>query len=165
MDISMGVPDEGIQATAKIRELFPEIKIIMFTISDKDELIFDAFKSGAMGYLLKNESPEFIVKTIMDVKSGEAQMSPSVARKTIHFLTGSKLPEKSQAEDFALSSRELETINLVAKGYTYTQIGELLHIAPSTAKKHMTNIFEKLHVKNKIEALLKTEAYREAHQH
>jgi DNA-binding NarL/FixJ family response regulator len=163
MDISMGSADEGIRATQKIKELHPEIKIIMFTISDRDDLIFDAFKSGAMGYLLKSESPEFIVKTILDVNSGEAQMSPSIARKTIEFLTSQRKPAEKENADFALSQRELDTINLVAKGYTYGQIGELLHIAPNTAKKHMTNIFAKLNVKNKIEALIKTSSYRELH--
>src|ERR1700733_7934438 len=83
MDISMGLPDEGILATRMIKNKFPEIGIVMFTISDEDDRIFEAFKAGAMGYLLKSEPAEFIVKTILDVNNGGAQMSPSIARKTI----------------------------------------------------------------------------------
>jgi len=86
MDISMGSPDEGIQATRLIKDKFPSIDIIIFTISDEDEKVFEAFKAGAMGYLLKNEPPSFILKTILDVKNGDAQMSPAIARKTIRFL-------------------------------------------------------------------------------
>ena len=166
MDIAMDLPDEGITATSKIKKLYPAIEIIMFTISDKDDLIFEAFKAGAMGYLLKNETPEFIVRTILDVKEGDAQMSPSIARKTIQYLakTSQKVSDVHEEAE-ALTSRELETINLVSKGYTYNQIGEMLHIAPTTVKKHMTNIFAKLHVKNKIEALIKTEGLREQHLH
>jgi len=161
MDIAMGAPDEGIQATRKIKALYPKIEIIMFSISDQDELIFEAFKAGAMGYLLKNETPAFIVSTIMDVKRGDAQMSPGIARKTIKYFTKTVTrPTEIHLEDEVLSPRELETLNLVAKGYTYNQIAHMLNIAPTTAKKHMTNIFGKLHVKNKIEALIKTEVYR-----
>ncbi len=163
MDISMNLPDEGIHATLKIKQLYPGIEIIMFTISDKDDFIFEAFKAGAMGYLLKNEMPEFIIKTILDVMEGNGQMSPTIARKTIHYLTKAVKPKEICDETDALSVRELEIIHLVSKGYTYNQIGDRLNIATTTVKKHMTNIFLKLHVKNKIEALLKTQTYQEHH--
>jgi DNA-binding NarL/FixJ family response regulator len=161
MDISMDLADEGILATRKIKEQFPIMDVIMFTNSDKDDLIFEAFKAGAMGYLLKDEKPEFIIKTILEVRSGNAQMSPGIARKTINYFTrDSKALAKAREASEILSVRELEILNLAAKGYTYTYIGDILHIAQSTVKKHMTNIFEKLHVRNKIEALLKTKEYR-----
>jgi DNA-binding NarL/FixJ family response regulator len=162
MDISMGSPDEGIVATQQIKAHFPEIEIIMFTISDEDEQIFEAFKAGAMGYLLKSESPDFILRTIIDVKNGGAQMSPSIARKTIRYLAPvapvTKEPEEKKIlEDTPLSVREREILDLVAKGFTYPYIADTLHIATHTVKKHMMNIFGKLHVKNKIEALKKIE--------
>ncbi|MEI9918996.1 MAG: response regulator transcription factor [Bacteroidota bacterium] len=160
MDVSMGTVDEGIKATSIIKKQFPFIHIIMFTISDNDDLIFDAFKAGAMGYLLKNETPASILKAILDVKNGDAQMSPGVARKAINYLTKPAAPVEQSAEK--LSPRELETINLVAKGYTYNQIAERLHISPATVKKHMTNIFSKLQVSNKVQAILKTEGFRSA---
>jgi DNA-binding NarL/FixJ family response regulator len=163
MDISMSLPDEGIRTTRQIKIRFPDIGIIMFTISDEDERIFDAFKAGAMGYLLKNESPAFILKTILDVKNGGAQMSPSIARKAIRFLApespkkiGSYKSGPEQISE-ALSIRELEILHLVADGLTYPQIADRLFVATNTIKKHMMNIFGKLNVKNKIEALRKTE--------
>ncbi len=159
MDVSMETPDEGIQVTAAIKRKFPAIHVIMFTISDNDDLIFEAFKAGAMGYLLKNESPSSILKAVIDVNNGFAQMSPGIARKAIGYLT--RIERKTEQTPEELSPRELETINLVAKGYTYSQVGDRLHISTATVKKHMTNIFEKLQVKNKIEALLKTGTYRE----
>ncbi len=158
MDISMGFPDEGIQATRLIKEAFPDIGVIMFTISDTDELIFEAFRAGAVGYLLKNERPSFILKTIIDVHNGGAQMSPSIARKAIAFLSPdfkkSKL-RKETPEGAILSDRELEILGLVEQGLTYEDIAEKLTISANTVKKHMMNIFSKLQVNNKIEAIQK----------
>lgn len=132
----------------------------MFTISDDDEHIFEAFKAGAMGYLLKNESPVFIVKTICDVMNGDAQVSPGIARKMIRFFSAS--PKQQQDETVSektekekLSVREVEILELAAKGYTYQQIADTLFIASGTVKKHIRNIFEKLQVNNKIEAFKK----------
>jgi DNA-binding NarL/FixJ family response regulator len=157
MDISMGLPDEGIRATRQIKSRFPQIEIIMFTISDEDERIFEAFKSGALGYLLKHESPEFILKTVLDVANGGAQMSPSIARKAIRYLSPplAQLPQEKATDVESLSAREKEVLDLVAKGLTYPHIADTLCIATHTVKKHMMNIFQKLHVKNKIEALNK----------
>lgn len=156
MDISMGFPTEGIEATQQIKLLYPEIEIIMFTISDEDESIFEAFKAGAVGYLLKNESPSFIVKTILDIKNGGTQMSPSIARKTISYF---QLPETKPKENLKqhtqLSVRETELLSLVSGGMTYDRIAEKLFISINTVKSHMTHIFAKLQVKNKVEALKK----------
>lgn len=154
MDISMSLDNEGILATQQIKSAFPEIGIIIFTISDQDERVFEAFKAGAMGYLLKNESPSFILKTILDVKNGGAQMSPGIARKAILFM----LPKGSEGKTIetgaeSLTTREIEILQQVAKGTTYQQIAEQLFISVHTVKKHMMNIFEKLQVKNKIEAI------------
>jgi DNA-binding NarL/FixJ family response regulator len=158
MDISMGSPDEGVQATRLIKNKFPEIEIIIFSISDEDERVFEAFKAGAMGYLLKSEPPSFILKTILDVKNGGAQMSPMIARKAIRFFlpTSQEKPvSEASQESEKLSVREAEILGHVSKGLTYLQISEILFISPNTVKKHMVNIFEKLQVKNKIEALKK----------
>lgn len=159
MDISMAIPDEGIVATRLIKKKFPEIGIIMFTVSDEDDRIFEAFKAGAMGYLLKNESADFILKTIIDVKQGGAQMSPSIARKTIQFMVPLTSQPSSEPEEDTrlLSTREIEILEYVSKGFTYAQIADQLFISFNTVKKHMGNIFGKLHVKNKIGALKKTE--------
>jgi DNA-binding NarL/FixJ family response regulator len=162
MDVSMDTPDEGIKATYMIKRRHPDIHVIMFTISDNDELIFDAFKAGAMGYLLKNETPDSILKAIQEVVAGNAQMSPGIARKTINYFRSGEVPKREVIQDKQIvSPREIEVLDLVAKGYTYNQIAEMLNISTATVKTHMSNVFEKLHVKNKIEALLKTESLRE----
>jgi len=156
MDISINYATEGIQTTKLLHELYPATKVVMFTVSEDDERIFEAFKAGAVGYLLKSEKPEFILKTIMEVNQGGALMSPGIALKTIRFLT--QLPSatlKDISNDFQLSHRELDVLRLVAKGFPYKHIADQLFISEQTVKKHMNNTFVKLQVKNKIEAINK----------
>lgn len=158
MDISMRLVDEGIRATRLLHVQYPTIKVIMFTVAEDDNMVFEAFKAGSVGYLLKNERPEFIHKTIVDVFNGGALMSPGIALKAIQFLSG--LPSEKKVDDpmekYHLSDRELEVLPLVAKGYTYEFIANQLFISTETVKKHISNIFRKLHVKNKVEAINKT---------
>lgn len=154
MDISMTLPDEGIQTTRLFHQKFPDIKIIMFTISDENDNVFEAFKAGAVGYLLKNEKIEFIYKTIIEVTQGGALMSPTIAMKTIKFLTANHLPEPNPSLAIPqLTDRELQILRMISKGFKYQYIADELFISIQTVKKHMGNIFEKLHVHNKIEAL------------
>lgn len=157
MDVSMSLPDEGIRATRLLHEQFPQIKIIMFTISDEDDLVFDAFKAGAMGYLLKNEKPAFILKAIVEVTQGGALMSPSIAVKTIRFLSSGQIEKPGYVQSHTeLTERELEILRLIGKGYKYKQVADQLYISLHTVKKHISNIFEKLQVNNRIEALNKS---------
>lgn len=160
MDISMGFPDEGIQATRLLHERFTEVKVIMFTVAEDDNNVFEAFKSGALGYLLKNESPDFIHKTIVDVFNGGALMSPGIALKTIRHLTSRPVEKAPELTDkFDLTGRELDILKLVTKGYTYQSVADQLFISHETVKKHMSNVFKKLQVQNKIEALNKAKSY------
>lgn len=162
MDISMKRADEGIIATQLLHEQNDRIKVVMFTISDDDERIFEAFKAGAVGYLLKNEKPSFIYKTIVDVLHGGALMSPGIALKTIRLLTDSDTGitvAKKNIEESNLTERELEVLRFIARGYTYQNIADQLFISVQTIKKHMTNIFRKLQVRNKIEAVNKTREF------
>jgi DNA-binding NarL/FixJ family response regulator len=157
MDISMRLPDEGIQATRLLHDMYPEIKVVMFTVAEDDGRVFDAFKAGAVGYLVKNEKPSFIYKTIIDVAAGGALMSPGIALKAIRFLTAEPIKTNKDAPNsYHLSERELEVLRLVAKGNTYLMIAEQLFISLETVKKHLSNIFKKLRVKNKVEAINKT---------
>ncbi len=157
MDISMRYSTEGIHATKLVHELYPEIRVVMLTSIEEHDRIFEAFKAGAVGYLLKNEEPGFIVKAILEVAQGGALMSPSIAMKTIRFLTG-KFPVELKAVSisFQLSDREIEVLHLIAKGFSYKMIASQLFISIETVKKHMSNIFKKLQVKNKVEAINKT---------
>jgi DNA-binding NarL/FixJ family response regulator len=160
MDIYMAQADEGIRSTRTVLEQYPEIKVVMFTVAEDDDRVFEAFKAGAVGYLLKNEKPAFIVKTIQDVYNGGALMSPGIALKTIRFLAPeTTLKTSEDAAMSSLSDREIAVLRLVAKGFTYQSIGTDLAISGQTVKKHMANIFRKLHVKNKIEALNKTKEF------
>jgi len=157
MDVSMRLPDEGILATRLLHDQFPEIKVVMFTVAEDDSRVFDAFKAGAVGYLVKNEKPSFIYKTIIDVAAGGALMSPGIALKTIRFLAAEPIQKnKNLPNNYHLSERELEVLRLVAKGNTYLMIAEQLFISLETVKKHLSNIFKKLHVKNKVEAINKS---------
>jgi DNA-binding NarL/FixJ family response regulator len=153
----MGTIDEGIKATKLLHEQYPQIKVIMFTVAEDDSMVFEAFKAGSVGYLLKNERPEFIHKTIVDVSNGGALMSPGIAMKAIQFLSGMPTTQKTlpQEEKYNLSEREMEVLRLVSKGYTYEFIAGQLFISTETVKKHISNTFKKLQVKNKIEAINK----------
>jgi len=156
MDISMNYATEGIQATRLLHELYPATKVVMFTNSEDDDRVFEAFKAGAVGYLLKNEKPVFILKAILEVNQGGALMSPGIALKTIRFLTQPPVQElKEISNRFQLSERELDVLRLVSKGFPYKLIADQLSISLDTVKKHMANIFHKLQVKNKIEAINK----------
>lgn len=160
MDISMTQPDEGIQTTRLLYQLFPSIKVIMFTIADDDDRVFEAFKAGAVGYLLKNEKASFILQAIVEVVNGGALLSPAIAMKTIRYMTGhSEKKTEPLLNTFNLSERELEILRLISKGFRYQQIADQLFISNQTVKKHISNIFEKLHVHNKVEALNKSKDY------
>ena len=160
MDISMSMADEGIIVTRMLHEKYPEIKTIMFTVAEDDNYVFEAFKSGAVGCLLKNEKPAFIHKTIVDVYEGGALMSPGIALKAIHFLTGAaETKNQKDMESLHLTERELDVLRLTARGYTYEFMADKLFVSNETVKKHMSNIFKKLHVKNKVEALNKTRGW------
>jgi DNA-binding NarL/FixJ family response regulator len=160
MDISMNHASEGIETTKMLHILYPETKVVMFTVSENDDLIFEAFKAGAVGYILKNEQPEFIINTIREVYLGGAFMSPGIALKAIRFLAQQTPPDlKSVLNSFQLSEREMDVLREVARGFPYKLIADELMISQETVKKHMTNIFTKLQVKNKIEALNKMKEF------
>jgi NarL family two-component system response regulator LiaR len=157
MDISMATVDEGIRTTNQVHERYPDIRIVMFTMAEDSEMVFDAFKAGAIGYVLKNEKLDSIRKVLLDVYRGGAFISPAIAIKAIQFFAGS-MPVRPvvEAGPFQLTPREAELLRLVGKGYTSVGIADQLSLSPETVKKHISNIFKKLHVKNRVEALNKT---------
>jgi len=158
MDIEMPVMD-GIKATEKISKKFPEIKIIMLTVFDDDDKIFNAIKAGANGYLLKDESVDKIVDGINIVLEGGAPMSASIASKTLQLLRRSDLQtQKSEDENFNLSKREIEILENLKLGLDYQQTAEKLFISPFTVRKHIENIYRKLQVNNKMQAVQKATA-------
>jgi len=156
MDIQMPEMD-GIKTTEYVKNKHPHIKILMLTVFDDDENIFNAIKAGADGYLLKETNPEDLYKAIIDVLEGGAAMTPSVALKTLKILRSPSRISKDiiQQEEITLSKRETEVLEQLSKGLNYQQIAENLIISPSTVRKHIENIYKKLQVHNKMEAVQK----------
>lgn len=159
MDIEMPVMD-GINATEIISKKFPHIKVIMLTVFDDDEKIFNAIRAGAKGYLLKDESIDKIIEGINIVLEGGAPMSAPIAAKTLQLLRKSDLPLlRSDSEDFNLSKREIEILENLKLGLDYQQTAEKLFISPFTVRKHIENIYRKLQVNNKMQAVQKATAH------
>ena len=155
MDIEMPVLN-GIEATALVKQKFPQIKIIMLTVFDNDEHIFNAIKAGADGFLLKETSPDILEKGIRETLSGGAAMNPSIARRTLKLLRNpDSISNLQEREETSLSSREIEVLEQLSKGLSYTKIAENLFLSPSTVRKHNENIYKKLQVHSKIEAVEK----------
>jgi DNA-binding NarL/FixJ family response regulator len=152
MDINMPVMD-GIEATQKVKHHFPSIKIIMLTVFDEEEKIFQSIIAGASGYLLKDEKPARIMDAITEAMNGGAPMSSAIATKALQLIRGQKAEIVPEKNDFNLSKREIEIMELISKGDNYNQIAEKLFISPNTVRKHIENIYSKLHVHNKVEAI------------
>lgn len=151
MDINMPVMD-GIQATKEVRKNWPGIRIIMSTVFDEEEYIFQAIMAGANGYLLKDEKADRILSAILDVQEGGAPMSPGIAFKALELLRKThQLPEVSP--DFRLTKRETEILEQLSRGQNYNQIAAASFISPGTVRKHIENIYQKLQVHNKVEAV------------
>jgi RNA polymerase sigma factor (sigma-70 family) len=158
MDIEMAEMD-GIQAVQLAAPIYTNVKFLMLTVIDDDEKIFRAIKSGAHGYLLKEESAQNIIEAIHQVHEDEgAPMSPGIARKAWRWLTDLKVQpsaEKKEVDAYVevLSAREKEILSCSMEGKEYTQIAEQLFLSKHTIRQHMKNIYRKLHVSNKVEAL------------
>ena len=154
MDIDMPELD-GIEAVRIAKVSYPDIHFIMITVFDDEERVFQAIQAGASGYLLKDESIAGLHKAIDDVMDfGGAPMSPQIARKAFQYIQRVQaIPEVKEADKTPLSSREMDILNGLANGRSYMVIAEDLFISPHTVRKHMTNIYEKLHVNSKVEAV------------
>ena len=155
MDIEMPKMS-GIEATALIKGKYPQIKIIMLTVFDNDENIFKAIKAGADGYFLKEVNPQELYQGIKETLSGGAGMTPSIALKTLKLLREPLVFDASLSkEEVSLTNREIEVLEQLSKGLKYNAIAENLFLSPGTIRKHVENIYTKLQVHNKLEAILK----------
>lgn len=148
MDIRM--PDgNGLEATRRIKEEMPYVKIVILSVSDDVQDFFEAIKSGAQGYLLKNMEPDHWLEYIMSIVQGEAPISRPLASKILQEFS----LQKDDVSGNNLSERETELLHLVAEGLSNKEIGEELHISESTVKNHLRNILAKLHLKNRLQLI------------
>jgi DNA-binding NarL/FixJ family response regulator len=151
MDIEMP-GRSGIEATRMIKDINPQIQILMQTIFEDDDKIFESICAGASGYILKNTPPVRILEAIQEVSEGGSPMSPSIARK---MLTLFQRQNKPDSEQYDLSEREKEVLGCLVKGMSYKMIADACFISLDTVKFHLKNIYTKLHVNSKSEAVIK----------
>lgn len=155
MDIEMPIMN-GIEATRLIKQKHPQIKIIMLTVFDNDENIFNAIKAGADGYLLKEINAGDLHSGILETLNGGAAMNPSIALKTLKLLRNpSSIENISELEEIKLTKREIDVLEQLGKGLSYTKIADNLILSTGTIRKHIENIYRKLQVHNKLEAVQK----------
>lgn len=154
MDIEMPGMN-GIEATSKVKAKYPQIKVLVLTVFDNDENIFNIIKAGADGYLLKEITPNELHQGITDTMNGGAAMHPSIACKTLKLLRNPQNFETKCEVEFRLSTREIEVLEQLSKGLSYNAIAQNLFLSPSTVRKHIENIYTKLQVHNKLEAVEK----------
>ena len=151
MDINLPGMD-GIECMKTLKPEMPKSQFMMCTVYDDDDHIFNALQSGASGYILKRTSPAQILEAIRDLHEGGSPMSSEIARRVVDSMQKSK--KRSEATEL-LTDRENEILDFLAKGYLYKEIAAELFISKETVKKHIHNIYDKLHVQTRTEALNK----------
>ena len=155
MDIEMPILN-GIETTEIVKQKYPHIKIIMLTVFDNDENIFNAIKAGADGYLLKEINAKKLHDGIIDTLNGGAAMNPSIALKTLKLLRNPlEITNRQEQDDIKLTQRETEVLEQLSKGLSYHLIADNLILSTGTVRKHIENIYKKLQVHNKLEAVQK----------
>jgi two-component system, NarL family, response regulator LiaR len=141
----------GLEAISEIKKRMPQAHILVLTSFAEDDKVFPAIKAGALGYLLKDTSPQQLLQAIRQVYSGEASLHPAIARKLIQELNQSQKPP--MVED-PLTAREVQVLELVAHGLSNQEISERLVISERTVRTHVSSILDKLHLANRTQAAL-----------
>ncbi|MBK7290713.1 MAG: response regulator transcription factor [Chitinophagaceae bacterium] len=154
MDINMPEAD-GIIGLKSIKEKFPHIKVLMQTVFDESDKIFECIKNGASGYILKKDPPQKILQAIQEVYEGGAVMNPGIALKVLDYF-------KPQQQQNPLSEREQQVLELLAEGFSYKIVADKLSLSFHTVNSHTKKIYEKLHVSSLGEAI--AYYYRNIHQ-
>jgi DNA-binding NarL/FixJ family response regulator len=153
MDIDMP-GRSGLDATLIVKALNPQSQVLMLTVFDDEDKIFQAIRNGASGYLLKKTPPSEIIAAIFDVNKGGSPMTSSIARRVLHFFQKEE-PAGHQMQNYNLSPREQDILQSLVKGYSYKLIADEHFISMDTVRSHIRHIYEKLHVNSKTEAVLK----------
>jgi DNA-binding NarL/FixJ family response regulator len=160
MDIEMAGLD-GLQATRIIHDKFPDIKVLIQTVFNDSDKIFNALCAGASGYILKNDPPSRQIDAVQEVFNGGAPMSSSIAQRVLQFFSGKNIilvaPEVT---DYLLTDREKEILVLITEGHNFRTIAEKSFISYETVRTHVKKIYKKLHVASRSEAILKANQQR-----
>jgi DNA-binding NarL/FixJ family response regulator len=152
MLVDLGLPGKmcGIGLIRSAKEMLPDMEVLVHTVFDTRDKVFEAIKAGASGYILKGASPREIIEAIYNLAKGGAPMSPKIARALI-----SEFQEKTIEDQYLLTPRETEILRELEKGQTYKDLAGKLCISPHTIHTHIKNIYEKLHAKSRKDALIK----------
>jgi DNA-binding NarL/FixJ family response regulator len=154
MDIEM--PElNGIQAVTQIKAAFPDMLILMQTVFEDDDRVFDSICAGANGYILKSELNNKLIGFIKELAEGGSPMSPSIARKVLNKMQTVIAPPKSNVENYHLTAREKEVLACIVNGLSHKMIADELFITYETVRSHVKNIYEKLHVVSVSQAVYK----------
>ena len=157
MDVRMPAMS-GVEATRQIKASYPKVKVLVLTAHDDDEYVFALLQAGANGYLLKTAEIEELVRAIRTVAAGKSALAPEVTGKVVaQFTSGKSLPEvltETQENYDGLTDRELDILRLVGQGLSNKQIGKKLFISDRTVQAHLSNIFSKLNVSSRTEAVM-----------
>lgn len=144
----------GIECTTKLKAIMPDLQILICSVYDDDDNVFKALEAGASGYILKSAASENLMQCITDLYNGGSPMSSAIARKVVsRFQQGVSQPAK---KEFNLTPRENEILDLIAEGFRNKEIADKLFVSVNTIRTHIYNIYEKLHVQSRVEALNKT---------
>jgi DNA-binding NarL/FixJ family response regulator len=142
----------GIECTARVKTLLPGVSVIMLTVYEDNDRIFKALQAGACGYLLKRTRPEQLIQAIRDVKQGGAPMTSEIARRVVEAF---QQPPPAPEDRVELSRREREVLEWVSRGYGNKEVADQLSITLETVRHHLKQVYEKLHVHSRTEAVLK----------
>jgi two-component system, NarL family, response regulator LiaR len=143
----------GIDCIKLLKPKCPRVQFMICTVYDEDEKVFEALRTGANGYILKRSPPAKLVEAIIELYNGGSPMSSDIARKIV--LAMQQKPEEKIQEEYHITPREQEILGLLSKGLSYQELADKLFISSKTVRKHIFNIYEKLHVNSRMEAVNK----------
>jgi DNA-binding NarL/FixJ family response regulator len=153
MDIHLGGIN-GIEVVRQLKETHPDMLFMMCTVYEEDEKIFEALKAGASGYIIKKTTPSKLLEAIRELDQGGAPMSSQIARKVVSAFQNKPVVVAEGLSEL-LTRRELEILEMLASGLVYKEISDKLFISSETVRKHVYNVYHKLHVSNRVEAVNK----------
>ncbi|SEN07424.1 two component transcriptional regulator, LuxR family [Chitinophaga rupis] len=152
MDFNLPGGMNGIECIARLKTEYPDMQFMMLTVYEDDDKIFQALEAGASGYILKKTSPGELLEAIRDVHEGGSPMSSQIARRVVAYFQKQAKPNPALE---ALTSREKEILDQLSKGFLYKEIASNLYISIETVRRHVHNIYEKLHVRSRTDAVNK----------